>query len=570
MEPKIYALNDITPDMKNWTARVCVLNKTGPRISSQATPIKFQKLLLADEQGNRVEAMLYRSDVDLLKNSLQSDETYLISNALVQPVKQGFENPLVNNKYQWIIGARTAVLPTEKKDFVFSVLTPVFTHYNQFHKFIGTRGLISTVAVIFSKHNQRCVSSKGRENTLREYVAIDEAFTPFVITFWNDAVPEDTYSMLDCVHNQHVIAALNFTVTKFHAGQKVLVEVGLVRECVNYLGQPENDASYNLGPAMIYFGYDLRGIRMQQVHLKARITYMSSGISHSARHLPHSFCFTLKISVLRNFKNALLGKDTLSDRPNTVLNISAQQTVPIHDILATTEPGRFTSTVKGQLLRTNQKFMYLCCDRCHCLTSAEYGCLFECRSCRLNKIATPRYRFSLSVFDATGELEVTMFGKEAEKLLNLSADDFWQKYQEDTSFVHTLINSKLEGTLLQIEIQSKTFLKQDGTTILSYTVQSLNCQKTTPLPTEQPSSCGITYSVPTENSNHNENLTTSTQAPPDSLHAAHSIPHNTDNPDTDITLLSNKSKFAQHTRPEHNKDASISSRGRTLKAKKLD
>ncbi|KAL6548107.1 hypothetical protein OROHE_009169 [Orobanche hederae] len=137
-----------------------------------------------------------------------------------------------------------------------------------------------------------------------------------------------------------------------------------------------------------------------------------------------------------------------------------------------------------------------------------------------------------------------MFGNEAEKLLNLSADDFWQKYQEDTSFVHTFINSKLEEMLLQIEIQSKTFLKQDGNTILSYTVQSLNCQKTTPLPacpdafTEQPSSCGITYLVPAENANRNENLTTSTQAPP--------------------------------ARPEHNKDASKSSRGRTLKAKKLD
>ncbi|KAL6513925.1 hypothetical protein OROHE_019381 [Orobanche hederae] len=444
MEPKIYALNDITPDMKNWTARVCVLNKTGPRISSQATPIKFQKLLLADEQGNKVEAMLYRSDVDLLKNSLQSDETYLISNALVQPVKQGFENPLVNNKYQWIIGARTAVLPTEKKDFVFSALTPVFTHYNQFHKFIGTRGLISTVVVIFSKHDQRCVSSRGRENTLREYVAVDEAFTPFVITFWNDAVPEDTYSMLDCVHNQHVIAALNFTVTKFH------------------------------GVAI----FEINNISLSSTSSSLVLLHFKNKRSEELQKWQ-----TLHTKEIR----ALLSKDRLPDRPNTGLNISAQQTVPIHDILATKEP--------------------------------EYGCLFECRSCRLNKIATPRYRFSLSVFDATGELEVTMFGKEAEKLLNLSADDFWQKYQEDTSFVHTFINSKLEEMLLQIEIQSKTFLKQDGNTILSYTVQSLNCQKTTPLPacpdafTEQPSSCA---------------------------------------------------------RPEHNKDASKSSRGRTLKAKKLD
>ncbi|KAL6580899.1 hypothetical protein OROMI_006822 [Orobanche minor] len=114
-----------------------------------------------------------------------------------------------------------------------------------------------------------------------------------------------------------------------------------------------------------------------------------------------------------------------------------------------------------------------------------------------------------------------MFGKEAEKLLNLPADDFWQKYQEDTSFVHKFSNSKLEEMLLQIEIHSRTFLKQDGNTILSYTIQSLNCQKTTPLPacpdafTKQPSSsCGITYLVPAENANRNENLTTSTQAPP--------------------------------------------------------
>ncbi|KAL6561452.1 hypothetical protein OROMI_017053 [Orobanche minor] len=146
----------------------------------------------------------------------------------------------------------------------------------------------------------------------------------------------------------------------------------------------------------------------------------------------------------------------------------------------------------------------------------------------------------------TGELEVTMFGKEAEKLLNLPANDLWQKYQEDTSFVHTFINSKLEEMLLQIEIQSKTFLKKDGNTILSYIVRSLDCQKTTlSLPVQMPLLNNlllllvcITYLVPTENANRNENLTTSTQDPP-----AH---------------------------PEHDKDTSKSSRGRTLKAKKLD
>ncbi|KAL6558233.1 hypothetical protein OROMI_018583 [Orobanche minor] len=216
MEPTLYSVNKITPDMRKWSAKVCVVNKTCPRTSSQATPIIFQKLLLSDEQGNKVEAMLYRADVDLLKNCLKLNETYLISNAVVRPVNPAFKNPLVDNNYQGIISAKTAILPSEEKVFVSSTLAPVFTCYDHFHRLLGTTALISTMAVIIGKHEPRSVLSRGRENTLREYVAIDEAFKPFVITFWNDAIPEDIYNLLDSVEHQHVIAALNFRVTNYH------------------------------------------------------------------------------------------------------------------------------------------------------------------------------------------------------------------------------------------------------------------------------------------------------------------------------------------------------------------
>ncbi|KAL6580964.1 hypothetical protein OROMI_006887 [Orobanche minor] len=82
------------------------------------------------KKGNKVDAMLYRADVDLLKNFLRPNETYLISNAVVRPVNPGFKNSLVDNNYQWIISAKTAILPTEEKTFVSSALAPVFTlHY---------------------------------------------------------------------------------------------------------------------------------------------------------------------------------------------------------------------------------------------------------------------------------------------------------------------------------------------------------------------------------------------------------------------------------------------------------
>ncbi|KAL6578661.1 hypothetical protein OROMI_008877 [Orobanche minor] len=176
MEPKIYMLDAITPDTKNWTAKVSVVNKTEPRTSSQPTSIRFQKMLLADTKGNRIEAMLYRGDIDLLKNSLQPHQAYLISNALVQPLKPGFENPLTNNKYQWILGSRTAILATHEDSLTFSELAPTFICCNHFRDFLGSRTLISTAAIIIDSHPPRTVTARGKQNTLREYAAMDELY----------------------------------------------------------------------------------------------------------------------------------------------------------------------------------------------------------------------------------------------------------------------------------------------------------------------------------------------------------------------------------------------------------
>ncbi|KAL6586135.1 hypothetical protein OROMI_002779 [Orobanche minor] len=206
MEPKIYLLDAITPDTKNWTARVSLLNKTEPRTSSQPASIRFQKMLVADKKGNKVEAMLFRGDIDLLKNSLQPHRTYLISNTLVRPIKPGFENPLTNNRFQWILGARTAILAADEDSLISSELAPTFTQCGQFCDLLGSITLISTAAIIIDSHTPRTVTTKGKQNTL-EYAAVDEL---------NDAVPDDVYNLLDHAKDRHIIAALNFNVTDYH------------------------------------------------------------------------------------------------------------------------------------------------------------------------------------------------------------------------------------------------------------------------------------------------------------------------------------------------------------------
>ncbi|KAL6549265.1 hypothetical protein OROHE_009110 [Orobanche hederae] len=412
MEPKIFPLDAITPETKNWTAKVSILNKTKPRTSSQPASIRFQKLLLADNMENRVESMLYRGDIELLKNSLRIDQTYLISNAVVRPVKPGFENPLTNNKYQWILGARTAILATDEDALFLSKLAPTFTQSDHFRDFLGKRTLISTAAVIIDSHPPRTVMAKGKENTLHEYAAIDELLNPFIITFWNDVAPDDVYNLLSSAKERHIIAALNFSVSDYHS-----------------ISLSSTSASVVLIKSNIERVQDLQ--KWGFVYTKRGLTYSNSRVMFSGKHKPTSAMIP---KFLHRLKHCL--------RPNR------------YDLLA-----------RGKVTRTNQNFIYPCCAKCHRLTSAAYGRSFKCHSCHEIRSAIP------------SEIEVTVFGDEGEKLMQMSANDFLTQSCNNEPLILDSINSNLRQMKLKMKIQSKVFNKQDGTTTMSHTMQTLECHQ---------------------------------------------------------------------------------------------
>ncbi|KAL6570188.1 hypothetical protein OROMI_014702 [Orobanche minor] len=326
-----------------------------------------------------VEGIVYRGDIDLLKNSLRPHHTYLISNAVVRPIKPGFENPLTNNKYQWILGARTAILATNDDAMSTSELAPTFTQSDHFRDFLGKRTLISAAAIIIDGHAPRTVTAKGKQNTLHEYAAVDEQLKPFIITLWNDAAPDDVYNLLNSTKDRHIVAALNFSVTDFH---------------------------------------------------------------------------TLNVSVIHKEKiNALQQQGDAFKRAQTNFSSDPDTFTSIETLLSIEQ--RSDMLVRGKLARTNQKFIYPCCAKCHRLTTAAYGSLFECHSCNEIRSAIPRFRFSLLIYDTSGEIEVTVFGDEGEKIMQMSAPDFLTKYCNDESLIISSINSILQQTQLKLKIHSK-------------------------------------------------------------------------------------------------------------------
>ncbi|KAL6547484.1 hypothetical protein OROMI_023205 [Orobanche minor] len=245
MEPKIYMLDAITPDTKNWTAKVSVVNKTEPRISSQPASIRFQKMLLADTKDNN----------------------------------------------------------------------------------------FGTAAIIIDSHPPRSVTARGKQNTLREYAAIDDLIRPFIITFWNDTAPDDVYDLLDQVKDRHIIAALNFNVTEYHN-----------------ISLSSTSASVVL--------LNSKNERVQALQQWREID--------DIQHQGDVFA---------------IAQSTFSIDPETFTSIQT---------FLTAEQDKSFLCVRGKLLSQIKNLIYPCCTKCHRLTTAEYNCPFECHSCHETRTAIPR------------------------------------------------------------------------------------------------------------------------------------------------------------------------------------
>ncbi|KAL6570327.1 hypothetical protein OROMI_014841 [Orobanche minor] len=485
LEPKIYLIDAITPDTKNWTAKVSVVNKTEPRTSSQPASIRFQEMLLADA---KIEAILYRGDIDLIKNSLQPRQTYFISNALVRPLKPGFENPLTNNKYQWILGSRTSILSTHEDSLILSELAPTFIRCDHFRDFLGSRTLISTAAIIIDSHPPRTVTARGKQNTLREYAVMDELLKPFIITFWNDTAPNDVYNLLDRVKDRHIIASLNFTVTEYH---NILL-------------------SSTSASVVLLNSKNERVQALQQWY----------------------FTHSREIDDIQQ-------QGDVFRRAQSTFSIDHETFTSIETFLAAGQDRSFLC-VRGKLLSQIQNLIYPCCTKCHCLTTAGYDCPFECHSCHETKTTIP------------SEMEVTAFGDEGEKIMQMSAGAFLVKYCTASLPTIDSINANLQQLQLKMKVHSKVFNKQDGTGILSHTIQSVECQQlsSSNIDTDEPPAA-----LPTEVTRF------SNTAAPEPPRAEAS----------DLLLAGAKpftSSAKDHPRPDIH--SATSSRGRSLKTKKVD
>ncbi|KAH0719252.1 hypothetical protein KY285_015283 [Solanum tuberosum] len=106
-----YTINMITPNTKDWTCKVQVVDKSRPRDNKDKTT-KYQVLVLQDEEENQVQATIFSTDITYFEKEFAPFKTYLVSVAHVKLPPVGYENPL--NKFIWTLDKNTIVEPVEE------------------------------------------------------------------------------------------------------------------------------------------------------------------------------------------------------------------------------------------------------------------------------------------------------------------------------------------------------------------------------------------------------------------------------------------------------------------------
>nr|GMC51781.1 replication protein A 70 kDa DNA-binding subunit B-like [Ipomoea batatas] len=124
---------DVTTESRQWRCKVAVVQKLNTQESRRTPGKKYKPIILQDEAGNRVQAMVYDNDIDGLDKRLEVSSTYIICNASVTNVV-GFKN-LPDPKYTnlWNI-TRSTMIQKVSPDEAIDMSGHVHDHLSKFHQ----------------------------------------------------------------------------------------------------------------------------------------------------------------------------------------------------------------------------------------------------------------------------------------------------------------------------------------------------------------------------------------------------------------------------------------------------
>ncbi|KAF7141129.1 hypothetical protein RHSIM_Rhsim06G0109600 [Rhododendron simsii] len=167
---RLNPIKNINRNTKNWAAKVKYLENWNPR-SGQHSPVKYQKLILANEEKNRVQTMIYLDNIKKLEDTLEVYNTYLISIATVKFA--AVEYRTVDFEWQWTIDASTLIQTFDESASHEKLLNIDFIPFEQFGQYVDKQATVDILAAVAQVHTPKVLNKPGNPMA-REIIIINQ------------------------------------------------------------------------------------------------------------------------------------------------------------------------------------------------------------------------------------------------------------------------------------------------------------------------------------------------------------------------------------------------------------
>ena len=370
---------------------------------------KLFSFVMMDELGNKMQAVAFDKAVDKFIDEITENEIYEISGGYLRTSDKKFDPP--GSDYKLIVTENTTIIKKndEEKNFKDKFTDPdnKFWSLNEV-KDAPVNTIVNVVCIVADKGETNYKDTKSGSILIRKMYVMDQSSEKMELTLWRNLTQLN-------VNNGDILVCKKIRVNDF--GGKNLTSTTESKIYINPIIIDFPEISKEIQSLKIYSEQNELNKDINQDEKNSNNNNEINNIKKKEEIKNNIINNNISANIIqkKEYNDKIVYIDYILDEMNKYIMTDFDHRFPFYKI-------RATVTHLGH----TEKNFYPGCPNRECnrkLTFANGDWI--CQSCR-QSFKNPRYYYSLNirVKDCSSEYWVDIFGKPAEMIMNISADDY--------------------------------------------------------------------------------------------------------------------------------------------------
>ena len=370
---------------------------------------KLFSFVMMDELGNKMQAVAFDKAVDKFIDEITENEIYESSGGYIRTSDKRFDPP--GSDYKLIVTESTTIIKKndEEKNFKDKFTEPdnKFWSLNEV-KDAPVNTIVNVVCIVADKGETNYKDTKSGSILIRKMYVMDQSSEKMELTLWRNLTQLN-------VNNGDILVCKKIRVNDF--GGKNLTSTTESKIYINPIITDFPEISKEIQSLKIYSEQNELNKDINQDEKNSNNNNENNNIKKKEEIKNNIINNNISANIIqkKEYNDKIVYIDYILDEMNKYIMTDFDHRFPFYKI-------RATVTHLGH----TEKNFYPGCPNRECnrkLTFANGDWI--CQSCR-QSFKNPRYYYSLNirVKDCSSEYWVDIFGKPAEMIMNISADDY--------------------------------------------------------------------------------------------------------------------------------------------------